>query len=386
MLASIVAYQGVRERSSIRGRNDSIVLAINLARVPTAGATKEGWPLVPELILRTQLPNGETLIRPLSDAAVLPAEAGATYTILDAETEQAPVGLEFDRKDQDLEIQLEGETVVVLDDFYTADMAATFSADRGLTTGEFALSSADLPAVSEAGGLDADLPHVSDGGFFSIPAGATLLNPATWGTGALVGAGTVVAAGVGTGVGIALDDDDDDDVDPTTVVFDLAESGNSSDHSNQEFNPDVSYTIYIRVPSQGGLVELNAGEQWTGVRNLGEDDVIVLVGTGADVEGVNGAVTSASGSSSGIWWWDTEENVASMYSTGYFYRQGITTTTETGTSMARVAATETTTTSASVYLWNSESSWSENPNSDNTFSEIYMTALPGGVLTSQGLA
>ena len=140
-----------------------------------------------ELILRTRHADGRTLTQPLSEMGDLVAEAGATYTIVDAETLEQPEGLTLERKDDDLEIQLEGEAVVVLDDFYVA------SPDGGFApTAEFALTSADLPAVSSAGAID-DLPHVSDGGFFSIPAGATLFNPASWGTGALVGGGAVDA-------------------------------------------------------------------------------------------------------------------------------------------------------------------------------------------------
>ncbi len=339
---------------------------------------------MPELILRTQLQNGATQTRPLSEVVALPVEAGANYSIVDAETEQTPVGLSFERKDEDLEIQLEGESVVVLDDFYAPDTAATFSADGAGALGDIALTSADLPAVSEAGALDAaELPDVGAPAWLSVPAGATLSNPLTWGTPGVIGAGVVGAAGVGTGVGIAVtDDDDDDDPNPNIVVFDLVD-GDSSDHSGQAFSEGRSYTIFVRVPSQGGMTELAASERWSGARNLGEDDLIVLVGTGGDVEGISGPVTRMSTEGSSVYWRGSESGIVSLFGSGYVTRYGI--TTETGTSQARIAVTETTT--ATNVLWTTtETSWSENPNGDNTFSEVYLTTMPAGVLTSQGLA
>lgn len=343
---------------------------------------------MPELILRTQLADGRTIAQPISAFAALAVEPGATYTIVDAQTQEAPVGLAFERKDEDLEIQLEGEPVVVLDDFYTAETAATFGADDAT----FALASADLPAVSEAGALDtSDLPPVSDGGLLSIPAGATLTNPLTWGTPGLIGAGVVGAAGVGTGVGVAVSDDSSSSDSPggpdtSVVVFDLVD-GDSSDHSDQTFDPNVAYTIYIRVPSAGGLNGLARGESWQGGGNLGADDLIVLVGDGGPVRGFYSASDIFGMSTEGNWiyWSGSSMFAMSLSSSGSFYRFSTYTTTTFITESSSTTTTSTTTDTA--FLWsNSESSWSENPNGDNSFSQAYLTTMPAGVLTSQGLA
>ena len=340
---------------------------------------------MPELILRTRLADGSTVARPLSDVATLAVEPGATYAIVDATTEEAPTGLTFERKDEDLEVQLDGEAVVVLDEFYTADTAAAFSTDAA-----FALGSGDLPAVSEAGALDA-LPPVSDGGFFSIPAGATLLNPATWGTGALVGAGTVAAAGIGTGVGVAVADDDDDDADTNTsvVVFDLVD-GDSSDHSGQTFDADTTYTIYIRVPSRGAPADFQMSEQWSGAENLGEDDTIILVGTGSPIVGGDGAFFEGFGTEEGeyLYWYTESSSAAWLTHEGDFYRSYTSTYTTTTGSESEITTTTSFYLTDSARLWTAtEEAWSEsNPNSEASTSEVYLTTMPAGVLTSQGLA
>ena len=344
---------------------------------------------MPELILRTRHADGRTVAQPLSEFAALIAEPGATYTIVDAATQETPEGLSFERKDEDLEIHLEGEPVILLDDFYGTQTSALFGTDGSLDpSAELALSSGDLPAVSEAGAIE-DLPHVSDGGFFSIPAGATLLNPATWGTGALVGAGTAVAAGVGTGVGVAVSDDDDDDAPGSTaVVFDLADTGLSSDHSDRTFDPDTTYTIYIRVSSEAGIGSgLARGQQWSGAQHLGADDTIVLVGDGGPVQSAFGSdvtTMSASSESDWIYWFGSESWVASVEDGGWFYRATLTTTTFSIGSES--STTSQYPTSTSTQLWTSESEgWSTNPNADNTFAQAHLTTMPAGVLTSQGL-
>ena len=337
-----------------------------------------------ELILRTRLADGTTVAQPLTEVATLPVEPGATYAVVDAATDEAPTGLTFERKDEDLEVQLDGEAVVVLDEFYTADTSAAFSTDAG-----FALGSADLPAVSEAGALDA-LPPVSDGGFFSIPAGATLLNPATWGTGALVGAGTVVAAGAGTGIGIAVSDDDDSDAGTNTsvVVFDLVD-GDSSDHSDQTFDADTTYTIYIRVPSNGAMTSLAVGEMWSNGENLGADDTIVLVGNGSDVIGGGGTAVTGFSTEGTLYWQTSSETAAQLTNEGSFSRTYTTTSTfTTSTGEGPFTTTSTFSTGSATQLWTAtEEAWSEsNPNSEVSFSEVYLTTMPAGVLTSQGLA
>jgi len=391
-----------------------------------------------ELMLRTRLSNGQTIAQPISDfseVAALSVEAGATYTIIDANTQETPVGLVFERREQDLEIELEGETLVVLDDFYVADNAATFSSNGSFApSADFALTSADVPAVSAAGSLEA-VDAASDVSASFIPAAATL-NPMTWGWAGVAG-GTVAAAGIGTGVGLAVADDDSDDGVPTAVVvFDLAADGDSSDHSDQTFRADTTYTIYIRVPSDSdsSLVALDPAERWSGAGNLGEDDVIILVGDDGPVQDAYGSPVATMNTETGWIWWSGTDNAASLSDSGAVYRYGTTlttdtyttttftpstfsvpitftytTTTVTPTSSSTITnfftsttytpsvvsvpvtntytSTYTTTTTQTAHLW-SETGWSTsaNPNQDNSFSQAYLTTMPAGIMTTQGLA
>jgi len=78
-------------------------------------------------------------------------------------------------------------------------------------------------------------------------------------------------------------------VDTSIVVFDLVQ-GASSNHSGRSFQSGVSYDIYIRVDSNDSALSTAGGPpnswgRWDDVDNLGSDDRIILVGNGGPVEG-----------------------------------------------------------------------------------------------------
>jgi len=75
------------------------------------------------------------------------------------------------------------------------------------------------------------------------------------------------------------------------VVFDLVE-GQSSDHSERQFQTDIDYTIYIRVDSDRLIPNTtptnNAGGtwgKWTNADNLGSGDKIIVTGDGSAILG-----------------------------------------------------------------------------------------------------
>jgi len=73
------------------------------------------------------------------------------------------------------------------------------------------------------------------------------------------------------------------EIDPTIVVFDLLE-GVSSNHSEREFDLNVSYDIYILVSSGEGVMnvpreESDAWGVWHAWGNLSSDDHIIFVGS-----------------------------------------------------------------------------------------------------------
>ncbi|MCU6667798.1 cadherin domain-containing protein [Enterobacteriaceae bacterium H4N4] len=154
--------------------------------------------------------------------------------------------------------------------------------------------------------------------------------------------------------------------DPSTVVFDLT-TGQSSDHNGRVFDANTAYTIYIKVNSTNfSLTGLDNNEMWSGAQNLGTDDKIVLVGTGNPVIGTfGGAVRSTIHHPNAIEWasaFSSSGNAALLDANGQFSRGG-----------------------NNVDLWNG--TWAVNPNGDNQqLGQVYLQAMPAGVLTSQGLA
>ena len=155
--------------------------------------------------------------------------------------------------------------------------------------------------------------------------------------------------------------------DPSIVVFDLT-TGQSSDHNGRVFDANTAYTIYIKVNSTtSSLVGLDSNEMWSGAQNLGTDDKIVLVGSGSAVKGnLGGQVTTVYHPGNAVNWITgfstSNNNAAVVHANGQFARNGV----------------------QNVDLWNG--TWAANPDADNTFAQVYLQAMPAGVLTSQGLA
>ncbi|MCJ8337428.1 MAG: Ig-like domain-containing protein [Pseudomonadales bacterium] len=78
-------------------------------------------------------------------------------------------------------------------------------------------------------------------------------------------------------------------LDPSIVVFDLTD-GLSSSHSGREFQANIDYTIYIQIDSvfdSNDRISFDSLHKWTGGKNLGAGDKIILVGTGTAITGHN---------------------------------------------------------------------------------------------------
>jgi len=150
------------------------------------------------------------------------------------------------------------------------------------------------------------------------------------------------------------------------VVFDLVD-GNSSAHSDRIFDGDTAYTIYIKVDSNSNALDTTSGNfvTWTGGANLGSDDTIILVGSGSGVDSSNGTVDHLI--AGGLSWANisgTSTPAAAMKMSGVLSRSF--------------------SSSSSARLWSG--SWVSNPNNGATLDQVYLTTLPTGILTSQGLA
>uniref|UniRef100_UPI0005A97091 hypothetical protein n=1 Tax=Aeromonas fluvialis TaxID=591962 RepID=UPI0005A97091 len=107
---------------------------------------------------------------------------------------------------------------------------------------------------------------------------------------------------------------------PAIVVFDLVE-GVSSSHSSRTFSEDVAYTIYIRVNSASSALSTDgvgpgasdSWGAWGGAGNLGNDDRVILVGSGSPLSNGPRVVTNTdrwfTGGVSGLDWGDLTSSV-----------------------------------------------------------------------------
>jgi VCBS repeat-containing protein len=162
------------------------------------------------------------------------------------------------------------------------------------------------------------------------------------------------------------------DLDLDIVVFDLVQ-GVSSGHSGRDFDAGTDYTIYIKVDSSSK--DLHTSTQpgsvgtwgnWTGAEHLTSDDQIIFIGTGAALEGPGGVANTVSVSvfNQGLQS-ANEEWAVRVQNTGYLIRA-------TGTA------------ALSALLWTGTGVGS--PALEAVFASAYETAMPTGILTSQGLA
>ena len=176
-------------------------------------------------------------------------------------------------------------------------------------------------------------------------------------------------AGISTSTGLNFTTASASTADSSIVVFDLT-TGQSSDHDGRVFDANTAYTIYIMVNSNSRtLVGLDSNEMWSGAQNLGTDDKIVLVGSGSAVIGNSGGPVAdtyhPAPANSFVWLTGfTLSKAAGIAANGQFTRADV------GMSQ--------------VDLWNG--TWAANPNANKTLSQVYLQAMPAGVLTSQGLA
>lgn len=185
---------------------------------------------------------------------------------------------------------------------------------------------------------------------------------------AFTDAGGNAYAGIGNTT--ALNFETESVVDTTVVVFDLVQ-GTSSDHSGRTFQNNVSYDIYIRVDSDSAsLSDVGGGDRWSGANRLGSDDRIILVGNGAPVEGPFGLpVASISVDEDFVAW-----QVGSGFDAAIVE----------GRSFTRVtggfgSASDT------VRLFDRDLEQDFLDGQGGNLNTMYLTTMPAGILTSQGL-
>jgi hypothetical protein len=159
----------------------------------------------------------------------------------------------------------------------------------------------------------------------------------------------------------------------STVIFDLV-NGQSSSHSNRTFDADTSYTIYIMVNSYTGTgTGLIQPPKWTEGGALGSDDTIVLTGNGSPVIGMHSGYVIGANIRSSTTYHDMVVTWVTADIGGWALRFNL----HDGL-ITRFPLTSNFF-SQRIYLWNSSNSHS------HSLQIGYMTNLPAGALTSQGL-
>jgi hypothetical protein len=150
-------------------------------------------------------------------------------------------------------------------------------------------------------------------------------------------------------------------MDTSIVVFDLV-NGTGSSHSDRTFESGVSYSIYIVVSSDSAI--LNNVSRWNGGENLGNDDYIYLVSDGGVLIGGEAHSFTGVTSVSGL-----------KYNTRSGFAAGI-------NGSGFVSRSHSSSAYADVEIFRSGPTLQA-----GTVSGAYtLTALPEGIMTSQGLA
>jgi methionine-rich copper-binding protein CopC/uncharacterized OB-fold protein len=162
--------------------------------------------------------------------------------------------------------------------------------------------------------------------------------------------------------------------DTTVVVFDLVQ-GSSSSHSGRTFQAGVSYDIYIRVDSNSDNLSTAGGGPgtwgtWSGTANLGADDRIILVGDGSAVEGDVGFVTGMVVNAGEILWQSAAVGVDAARLAGATF------TRVTGPAPGGVDT---------AVLFSAAPPAAFFAGQEGQLNTMYLTNMPAGILTSQGL-
>jgi len=325
------------------------------------------------LQLHRQHPDGSQQLLDLNSPAPIAVTPGARYQLLAADTPLPFGDFTVTKEGDDLVVDSDGQRITTLAQFFGAEQTAYLLLPSSGSGEAETISSLDVALYPESGILwSAQQP----GGF---------ITPSLLADIGLVGTAIAVAASNSSGSdSAAAAADSAPSADRSVVVFDLSQ-GLSSDHSARSFDADSSYQIYIIVPTDASPLQFNTGQQWFNGNNLGADDKITLVGD-------DGAILSLQGHAEITNHW--------LYSSSSYYSWGNLDNPDAGSwAIYNLAASglfsasfssTTATIRASSYYLSIVTLWSGTAVSlsggNQSFASAYRTALPAGILTSQGLA
>ena len=246
-----------------------------------------------------------------------------------------------------------------------------------LTFSETVLAGSGNITISDGAG-DTRAIAVTDGSQISISGSTVTINPTAdlnpdssyyvqIASGALTDGSGNPYAGIANSTTLNFDT-----VDTSIVVFDLLQ-GSSSDHSGRTFSSGVSYDIYVRVDSDSATLSTAGGAPgtwgtWSGAANLGSDDRIILVGNGTDVVRVD-PVAQILATAAQVAWQQAATSLAAAV------LQGASFTRTTGT----LGNTD------QVTLFDTALPAGFLGGQGGALGTMYLTTMPAGILTSQGL-
>ncbi len=160
-----------------------------------------------------------------------------------------------------------------------------------------------------------------------------------------------------------------DSLNPAIVVFDMI-NGNSSAHSNRQFDTDTSYNIYLQIASSQPDLRTDGDfwGAWSGAANLGADDKLILVGEEATVVGNLEAIVNQFDNVAPTIAW---KSATAAQATAVAVTQG--------GKLTRFLSNN----SVNIDLWSGN--WS-NPNAGQSLDAVYLLSMPADVMSTQGLA
>jgi hypothetical protein len=212
-------------------------------------------------IIRMLLPNNQVVDYSLEAMLYLQAEQGAAYSVVDQESGIVVEHAVLTRQADALLIEVEGEQVARVEQFYIEGMAATVdtgSPAQQLAAQDTAVESADLVWEHAA-----DAGAVADGGFFSAP--------------------LLLVGGIAAGGMYQVHHEDATPATPAgpvTVTYDLTAGTVETSDGSTGFAANIDYAITIIVDAAAPATGTAGILAMTGGANLGSGDTIKIVGPG----------------------------------------------------------------------------------------------------------
>lgn len=210
------------------------------------------------------LPNNQTVDYTLNAMLHLQAEQGAAYSVVDLGSGAAVEDAVLTRQADTLFIEIEGEQVATVEQFYAAGMET--SVDMGAPIPQAVMNDAMAESANLVWEHAADAGAIADGGIFSAP---------------LLFAGSAAAIGVYAATNT-------EDAAPTalaavsvTVIFNTLDGTTTTSDQSTAFAAGIDYHIIIVVPSAGDASKAAVVPIETpmlGGANLGAGDFITVVG------------------------------------------------------------------------------------------------------------